>query len=188
MDSVDLEVLKSAANWFAQGRRVTLASVVRTWGSAPRPVGSLLAVRDDGHVHGSVSGGCIEDDMIDRARDGQLFPPGAPLLPQVTTYGVSAEEAHRFGLPCGGTLELVLEPITERSNLPALLDSIDRHRLVVRRLDLETGISSVTPGIHRPELEFDGRSLIATFGLCRAVRAGARLSRDRLRPARGICG
>jgi xanthine dehydrogenase accessory factor len=164
MDSVDLEVLKTAAHWFDQGRRVTLASVVRTWGSAPRPIGSLLAVRDDGHVKGSVSGGCIEDDMIDRARDGQLFPAGAPLLPQVTTYGVSAEEAHRFGLPCGGTLQLVLEPITEKSQLPLLLESIERHRLVVRRLDLASGTSSVTPGIHRPELEFDGQSLIATFG------------------------
>jgi xanthine dehydrogenase accessory factor len=164
MDSVDLEVLKSAAAWFAEGRRVTLASVVRTWGSAPRPVGSLLAVREDGHVQGSVSGGCIEDDMIDRARDGQLFPPDSPLLPQVTTYGVSADEAHRFGLPCGGTLQLVLEPITERSNLPVLLDAIERHRLVVRHLDLATGATSVTPGVHRPELEFDGHSLVATFG------------------------
>ncbi len=162
MDSVDLEVLKSAAAWFAEGRRVMLASVVRTWGSAPRPVGSLLAVRDDGHLHGSVSGGCIEDDMIDRARDGELFAAGT--LPQVTTYGVSAEEAHRFGLPCGGTLQLVLEPVTERSGLRALLEDIERHRLVIRRLDLATGIASLSPGSHRPGLEFDGRSLIATFG------------------------
>ncbi|HTJ93786.1 MAG TPA: XdhC family protein [Pararobbsia sp.] len=164
MDSVDLEVLKSAARWFEQGRRVTLVCVVRTWGSAPRPVGSLLAVRDDGHVHGSVSGGCIEDDLIDRARDGQLFPPGAALLPQVTTYGVSADEAHRFGLPCGGTLELVLEPVTQRSQLRALLDAIDTHRLVVRKLDLASGEASVSPGIHRPELEFNGASLVSTFG------------------------
>lgn len=164
MDSVDLEVLKSAVRWFNDGRQVTLACVVRTWGSAPRPVGSLLAVRDDGHVHGSVSGGCIEDDLIDRARDGQLFPPGAPKLPQVTTYGVSAEEAHRFGLPCGGTLELVLEPVTHKSQLPALLEAIDTHRLVVRTLALATGETTVTAGSHRPELEYDGTSLVSTFG------------------------
>jgi xanthine dehydrogenase accessory factor len=164
MDSVDLEVLKTAARWFDEGRRVTIACVVRTWGSAPRPIGSLLAVRDDGHVQGSVSGGCIEDDMIDRARDGQLFPEGAPLLPQVTTYGVTAEEAHRFGLPCGGTLELVLEPITPNSQLHTLLDAIETHRLVVRQLDLATGETSVAPGSHRPELEFDGRRLVSTFG------------------------
>ena len=68
MDSVDLEVLKRSAEWLHAGRRVLLVTVVNTWGSSPRPEGAMLAVRDDGHVVGSVSGGCIEDDIIDRTR------------------------------------------------------------------------------------------------------------------------
>ena len=68
MDSVDLEVLKRSADWVDEGRRVLLVTVVKTWGSSPRPEGAMLAVRDDGHVVGSVSGGCIEDDIVDRTR------------------------------------------------------------------------------------------------------------------------
>ena len=68
MDSVDLECLKRSAEWIEAGRRVLLVTVVKTWGSSPRPDGAVLAVRDDGHVVGSVSGGCIEDDLIDRVR------------------------------------------------------------------------------------------------------------------------
>jgi len=68
MDSVDLEVLKRSADWLEANRRVLLVTVVKTWGSSPRPEGAMLAVRDDGHVVGSVSGGCIEDDIVDRVR------------------------------------------------------------------------------------------------------------------------
>ena len=68
MDSVDLEVLRRSAEWLDAGRRVLLVTVVKTWGSSPRPEGAMLAVRDDGLVVGSVSGGCIEDDIVDRTR------------------------------------------------------------------------------------------------------------------------
>ena len=68
MDSVDLEVLKRCADWLDAGRRVLLVTVVKTWGSSPRPPGAMLAVRDDGLVEGSVSGGCIEDDIVGRVR------------------------------------------------------------------------------------------------------------------------
>src|SRR5258705_13673643 len=108
MDSVDIEVLRSAETWRKAGHRVTFGTIVRTWGSAPRPVGSLVVIRDDGLVVGSVSGGCIEDDLVDRVRTRAL----AASAPQRVTYGITAEDAFKFGLPCGGTLELVLEPIT----------------------------------------------------------------------------
>ncbi len=72
MDSVDLEVIRSAASWVKAGRGATLVTVVRTWGSAPRPVGAMLVIRDDGHVIGSVSGGCVEDDLIDKVRERKL--------------------------------------------------------------------------------------------------------------------
>ena len=64
MDSVDLDVLRTSADWVDRGRRVLLVTVVKTWGSAPRPEGAMLAVREDGLVAGSVSGGCIEDDIV----------------------------------------------------------------------------------------------------------------------------
>jgi len=100
MDSVDLEVLKSSARWLADAHRVLLVTVVKTWGSSPRPVGAMLAARADGHVVGSVSGGCIEDDLIDRVRQRGIEQE----RPQALKYGISAQEAHRFGLPCGGTI------------------------------------------------------------------------------------
>lgn len=160
MDSVDLEVLKSAVQWTRAGFFVTLGTVVRTWGSAPRPVGSMLAIREDGHLVGSVSGGCVEDDLVARIRDGD-WPQDRP---QITSYGVSAEEAHRFGLPCGGTLQLVLEPVRETSRIPELLDSIGGFRLVVRELDMKTGAVRMAPGHHTPSVEFDGERLITSHG------------------------
>src|SRR5207244_10826684 len=108
MDSVDLEVLRKSTEWLAAGRRVLLVTVVKTWGSSPRPPGAMLAVRDDGHVVGSVSGGCIEDDIVERSRREGAYVTE----PRVVTYGVTAEDAGRFGLPCGGTIQLVLEPLT----------------------------------------------------------------------------
>src|SRR3954466_2816939 len=111
MDSVDLEVIRTALRWTAAGHRATLGTITHTWGSAPRPVGAMMVIRDDGQVIGSVSGGCVEDDLIDKVREKSLAARGsAPGKPQVTTYGVTQEQAARYGLPCGGTLQLVLEP------------------------------------------------------------------------------
>src|SRR5215212_12033785 len=106
MESLDLRVLGDVASWRRAGHGVTLVTVVETWGSAPRPPGALLAVRDDGVVSGSVSGGCVEDDLIARVKGGERSG-----LPAMIAYGVSKEEAARFGLPCGGTLRLVQEPV-----------------------------------------------------------------------------
>jgi xanthine dehydrogenase accessory factor len=89
MDSVDLEVLKSSVDWLRKGHRVVLATVVETWGSSPRPPGALLAIRDDGQVSGSVSGGCVEDDLIDRIRNHRL----AGDKPEVVVYGVSKDSS-----------------------------------------------------------------------------------------------
>ncbi|MES2563658.1 MAG: XdhC family protein, partial [Pseudomonadota bacterium] len=89
MDSVDLQVLKAAREWVVGGHRVVLATIIRTWGSAPRPIGALTVIRDDGLVVGSVSGGCVEDDLIARVRARELVDT----KPATTSYGVSAEEA-----------------------------------------------------------------------------------------------
>src|SRR5450830_739535 len=114
MDSIDLEVLKTSAAWIASGRRCELITVIKTWGSSPRPVGATLAICEDGQVVGSVSGGCIEDDLIARVRDNGIELS----LPEIISYGISADEAHRFGLPCGGTIELAIEPLSHDSRIP----------------------------------------------------------------------
>jgi len=140
MDNLDLSVLRTAAGWTAEARRVVLGTITRTWGSAPRPVGSLVAVRDDGLIAGSVSGGCIEDDLVAQLRAGSL----TLARPTPLRYGVGAEEARRFGLPCGGTLELMLEPLMQQSGLDELLARLERGERVRRTLDLATGAASLT--------------------------------------------
>jgi xanthine dehydrogenase accessory factor len=160
MDSVDLQVLKSARDWVKAGRRVVMATVIRTWGSAPRPIGALTAIRDDGMVAGSVSGGCIEDDMILQVRSGELVKD----KPATTKYGISADEAKRFGLPCGGTLELVLEPLTKDSGLDELLTRIERHELVMRKLNMKSGKVTIGPATSTDPLSFDGATLATVHG------------------------
>src|SRR5574341_1224132 len=170
MDSVDLEVLRSADGWRKAGHRVTLGTIVKTWGSAPRPVGALVAIRDDGQVVGSVSGGCVEDDLVEKVRAKAL----AQELPQLVTYGVTNEEATRWGLPCGGTLQVVLEPVSEKSGIGMLLETIGKQQLVRRRLDMKTGAVTQQPGTWQDALEFDGKVLTTVHGPCwRLVLIGA---------------
>ncbi len=159
MESADLEVLRAAVGWLEQGRGVTLATVAGTWGSSPRPPGSLLAVRDDGHAMGSVSGGCVEEDLAERVR---RQPPQAP---QRLAYGIHAEHRRRFGLPCGGRLDLVLEPLHGPVQLKALVGVIEARALAVRRLDLATGESSLHPGgADQPAFRDHGPTLEKVFG------------------------
>lgn len=160
MDSVDLECLKRSAEWVEAGRRVLLVTVVKTWGSSPRPEGAMLAVRDDGHVVGSVSGGCIEDDIIDRVRRDGMTAQAC----ESVTYGVSADEARRFGLPCGGTIQLVLEPLTRESGILALLREIEAGHLVARKLDLASGFATLHPARAADGLAFDGKTLVTIHG------------------------
>lgn len=160
MDSVDLDVLKKSAEWLDARHRVLLVTVVKTWGSSPRPDGAMLAVRGDGLVAGSVSGGCIEDDLIERTRKDGMHQATC----EVATYGVSADEARRFGLPCGGTIRLVLEPLTRESGIRALLREIEAGRLTARRLDLTTGRATLHPAHATDGQTFDGKVLTTIHG------------------------
>ncbi len=164
VDSVDTEVLKTAVAWLDAGRKATLATVIRTWGSAPRPVGAMLVIRDDGHVIGSVSGGCVEDDLIERVKTLTAAHQETGGKPEVVTYGVTADQAARFGLPCGGTLQLVLEPVKAESLLKELLATIERHELVARFLDMATGNVRLESGRWSDMLEFDGKMLKSIHG------------------------
>ncbi|MFJ4064260.1 XdhC family protein [Pseudomonas sp. NPDC089996] len=164
MESIDLLVLRTARDWLLAGERVLLATVARTWGSSPRPVGSMMALRGDGRVVGSVSGGCIEDDLIHRyttAYQGDGMPQG---LPDVVRYGVSADEAHRFGLPCGGTLELILEFAPPLASLEQLLPLLDSGHLVRRELHLQNGQVQLTTTRAPEQFSFDGQRMLNTLG------------------------
>ena len=141
MDSIDLEVLKTCEQWINQGRKCELVTVIRTWGSSPRPEGATLAVNEDGQVIGSVSGGCVEDDLIARVREHGIVHT----VPEIVTYGITADEAHRFGLPCGGTIQLAIEPLSARSRIDELLTQLSQHQLVARRLDLASGEVTLGP-------------------------------------------
>jgi xanthine dehydrogenase accessory factor len=160
MDSVDLEVLKSSARWLELGHRALLVTVVKTWGSSPRPEGAMLAVRDDGLVVGSVSGGCIEDDLIDRVRQRGI----EQTVPEAVKYGITAEEAHRFGLPCGGTIQLVLEPLSRESGIAELCDAVEDGQLIARRVDMATGTAKLGPAQATDGVDFDGERLLTIHG------------------------
>lgn len=134
MQSVDAEVLNRAIAWLESGHSAHLFTVLQTWGSAPRLPGAILVVRDDGHLIGSVSGGCIEDDLADKARQKLL-----PTTPTVLEYGISQSEAQRFRIPCGGRLQVFAEPLTQASQLMPIVQSIEARQLLKRSVNLKTG-------------------------------------------------
>ena len=174
MENLDLMALRDLSEWRNQGHRALLVTVVRTWGSSPRPVGSIMALCETGAVVGSVSGGCIEDDLIYRySRTHQSTADGGGAVishdnpdgsPRRVKYGVSADEAHRFGLPCGGTLELVLEFNPDAASLIALVRAVAKGDMVQRRTGIASGQVDLVRVIAPCPLIDDGDVLANTFG------------------------
>jgi xanthine dehydrogenase accessory factor len=174
MENLDVMVLRTLQGWRSAGKRALLATVVRTWGSSPRPVGSIMALCEDGSVVGSVSGGCIEDDLIDRHT--QAYAQAAPAgirgaahripsgPPAFVKYGITADEAHRFGLPCGGTLELVLEYDPDPGFLAELITALEGGRLIQRTVRLADGAVTLASVAAPVDLTVDAEQLINTFG------------------------
>ena len=172
MENLDVMVLRSLRNWRAAGKRALLATVVRTWGSSPRPVGSIMALCEDGSVVGSVSGGCIEDDLIYKftqayaakgaaGSSANVIPSGAP---QFIKYGISADEAHQFGLPCGGTLELLLEFDPEAQALTQLVAALEGGQLMQRTVRLQDGWVELRTSAAPENLAVNEAELTNTFG------------------------
>ena len=158
MDHIDLQILMTARDWRAAGRRAVLGTVTKTWQKAPRPAGSVIAFSGDGDVAGSVAGRAIEDDLARKVREGRL----AVEVPAMLRYGGSADEAARFGLARGECIELVLEPVSPVSQLDGLLARLARGERVRRTLDLEDGSVMLSPAGPRNEFQIGGGLLITT--------------------------
>ena len=160
MDSLDLQVLVQARDWREQGHAVWLVTVIETWGSAPRPPGALLAMREDGLVVGSVSGGCVEDDLIDRVRKGERVA-----VPSLVAYGVTQGRGgalrpavRRQPAPGAGAA------CRHRAGSSEVLERTGRHELVARVVDLGDGSVRVEPARRGEAFAFDGKTMRALYG------------------------
>ncbi len=156
IDNSDNEVLQQAIEWLDDGRLVELITVARTFGSSPRPPGSLAAVRDDGHLVGSVSGGCIEKQLAVRINEDTRSRSFA--------HEISNEEAKKFGLPCGGRIELVFEALDDSSELKKVVDAITKRQRIARTLTLDTGTTEITKVDRDTNFHFDGSQIRKIFG------------------------
>lgn len=156
----DHEVLLTARDWLGEGHEVLLVTVLKTWGSSPRPPGSLLIMRSDGVLHGSVSGGCVEENLLQRYRDQQL----SDSYPTRLDYGVNKTEASRLGLPCGGRLELLVEQLEDTPEFRQLLDALQQQQLRARTVDLQTGQVSLQPASASEEFVYHTNVVRKVFG------------------------
>lgn len=166
MQPVDAEVLNQVHQWLENGERSWLATVVQTWGSSPRPAGSLLACNAAGSIKGSLSGGCVEDDLLEKLQAGELASKG----PQFFEYGVTAEETERLGLPCGGNLQVMVEPLhvnpNSRAHFKQIADSLAERKCITRTVDLQNATFRADAADSFKELHWDESSqqLSHTYG------------------------
>ncbi len=137
------DVPSLALEWVKAGRQAALVSVISTWGSAPRPLGSQLVVRDDMHFEGSVSGGCIEGDVLTVAMD--VIAAGAPKL---LDYGVTNDQAWSVGLACGGRIRVFLQPVD--TALEAILEDLNQRRLDKRPVVMATLVEDGQSTLYSP--------------------------------------
>ena len=155
MENADQQVLKQLTNWVSDGQASWLCTVVKTWGSSPRPIGSLLCCNSQGHLAGSLSGGCIEEDLLDKLQDGTM----ARDTPEVLVYGVTQAETEKLGLPCGGQLHVVVEPFPDKRHLPVLeqvLSRLEARNCIERTVDIATGDMTVENRQRFQHLKFNG--------------------------------
>ncbi|MES3020424.1 MAG: XdhC family protein [Pseudomonadota bacterium] len=160
MYSTDRQVMDAIGHWAGEGSRFALVTVARTWGSAPRQVGSMMAINEHGQIQGSVSGGCIEQDLVERIHRGG-FDSSTPF---VLRYGVTKDEAHRFGLPCGGTMELVVEPKPDLAALAKVASCIASGQLVRRIVRLDQPGFDTIAGSVIDSVSWDGQTLRTVHG------------------------
>lgn len=138
MENADHQVISQLTRWIEEGEKCWLCTVIKTWGSSPRPLGSLLCCNSKGQIAGSLSGGCIEEDLLEKLQKGEL----ARETPEVMIYGVTQAETERLGLPCGGQLHVVIEPMPGQQSLSQfkqIVQRLDARQCVERKVDIATG-------------------------------------------------
>ncbi len=166
MQAVDQEVLNQICHWLRTGQSCWLATVVATYGSSPRPIGSLFTCNTEALVVGSLSGGCVEEDLVEKLVKGEL----ASDTPYFMRYGKTEEEATKFGLPCGGQLDIVVEPLkalNETYLIYSQINSVIEQRRSVRRsVRLDTGDTKIfETNTYAPLVyEVDSNLLEQTYG------------------------
>lgn len=143
MKAANHEVIAQTYEWLREKRECWLSTVVATYGSSPRPEGSMMVCRTDGHIVGSLSGGCVEEDLVEKLKDGIL----AKHQPQFFRYGESDEEAEQLGLPCGGHLDIVIEPLQPDTrtitDFTFLNERLRNRQLSERTLNVESNQRSI---------------------------------------------
>ncbi len=163
METQEQFVLGQLLNWLRRGDPVWLCTIVGTIGSSPRPPGSMLAVNQHGAIAGSLSGGCVEDDLIEKLCGGERLDK--PLLRE---YGVTAEENERLGLPCGGRLKVLIEPLPPSADVVAqvasVLDALAQRRCCERVVDLASGATRVAACDRYQRLQIDDTTMRHFFG------------------------
>ncbi|MGB3619721.1 XdhC family protein [Ketobacter sp. MCCC 1A13808] len=161
MHSLDHQVLFTLQQWVEQELTSWLCTIVATHGSSPRPVGSVMACNRKGQVTGSLSGGCVEEDLIQRLLNSDITD-----FPSIVEYGVSAEENARLGLPCGGKLTVMIEKL-DRSALPILQSinqTLNNRECIERTTELESGTISLRPAQRFAALEMSEKRCIQVYG------------------------
>lgn len=160
MNSSDVTILRTAVDWLKQETEILLITVASTWGSSPRPVGSMMLIKPDGEFIGSVSGGCIEEDLIRKYQAGNLIDKNVYKL----SYGVGQLDAQKYGLPCGGKLDLFIEKLKSAKSLDIASRALQENAPVTRQLDTQTGAVSYNECNYNQKSYFDGRYLHKIFG------------------------
>lgn len=162
MRTMDHDVLAHALAWLQEGQQPWLCTIVQTLGSSPRPVGSIVAVTDDGRQAGSVSGGCVEEDLLERLRGGVYKGEQVELV----EYGISAEENERLGLPCGGRITLLLQRLgkTDQEWIAEILVCLEGRRCIMRHLDIGSGITHLEHASRYSPLAMEDNKLRQSFG------------------------
>jgi len=166
------EVLERLAQWVGEGHRAVLLTVLSTFGGSPRPPGSMAAIRDDGIIWGSVSGGCVEDDLVAEMREGKLFSAAQRVI--VRTFGKDAEEQARYRLPCNNTLRVAIETRIDPALLAMTIRALRDRRVVRRSVWLADGHSLLTESAAGPVFAEDEGSFSHLLGpRYRALLIGA---------------
>ena len=139
MNNTDSEVITYCHRWLNNNHTIYLLTIMETWGSSPRPAGSIAAVRDDGKLLGSVSSGCIEELLVEQLTQTQTISK----FPAIVVFGDRPEDALRFQLPCGGVLKIIIEKICDRGHFEFILNKSKSKSNskdgVIRELDINSG-------------------------------------------------